>query len=73
MEIPPSSLSPATLRAIIEEFVSREGTDYGDREYQLEDKVRDVARLIESGHAIIVFDADTESCSIRMRAGHTHF
>ena len=39
MEIPPSKLPPATLNAIIEEFISREGTDYGTREYSLAEKV----------------------------------
>lgn len=68
MEIPPLSLDPATLRAIIEEFVSREGTDYGDRDYRLEEKVAEVGRLIKSGHAIIVYDADSESCTIVPRA-----
>jgi uncharacterized protein len=67
MEIPPSTLSPDTLQSIIEEFVSREGTDYGDHEYSLDDKVADVRRLLGSGQAVIVFDAETESCNIVIR------
>ncbi len=64
MQIPASSLSPETLRAIIEEFVSREGTDYGEQLYTLSQKVDEVHQLIGSGKAIIAFDPETESCTI---------
>jgi uncharacterized protein YheU (UPF0270 family) len=64
MHIPASSLSPETLRAIIEEFVSREGTDYGEQLYTLSQKVDEVHQLIGSGKAIIAFDPETESCTI---------
>jgi len=58
------SLSPEALRGLIEEFVSREGTDYGARERSFEDKVRDVERQLESGEARIVFDLLQESANI---------
>jgi uncharacterized protein YheU (UPF0270 family) len=57
-------LSPDALRGLIEEFVSREGTDYGLRERSFEDKVRDVERQLESGEARIVFDLLEESANI---------
>jgi uncharacterized protein YheU (UPF0270 family) len=57
-------LSPETLRRLIEEFVSREGTDYGERERSFEDKVRDVERQLVSGEARIVFDLLEESANI---------
>ncbi|MBC7387319.1 MAG: YheU family protein [Cryobacterium sp.] len=58
-------LSPETLQALIEEFVSREGTDYGAKELEFGTKVSQVRRLLESGKITIVFDAETESCDLR--------
>jgi len=57
-------LSPEALRGLIEEFVSREGTDYGLRERSFEDKVRDVVRQLESGDARIVYDQLDERANI---------
>jgi len=57
-------LSPEALRGLLEEFVSREGTDYGLRERSFEAKVRDVERQLESGEARIVFDLLQESANI---------
>jgi uncharacterized protein YheU (UPF0270 family) len=57
-------LEPDTLRTLIEEFVTRDGTDYGAHEASLEQKIRQVQRQIERGEAAIVFDPETESCSI---------
>ena len=57
-------LSPEALRGLMEEFVSREGTDYGLRERSFEDKVRDVERQLESGEARIVYDPFEERANI---------
>lgn len=64
VEVPLDALSDATLAAVIESFVNREGTDYGARERSLEEKVADVRRQLERGEAQIVFDPDTESINI---------
>ena len=60
-------LAPETLRKVIEEFVSREGTDYGDRVFELEEKIAHVRRQLERGEACIVFDPDSETCNIVTR------
>jgi uncharacterized protein YheU (UPF0270 family) len=39
IEVPYGELSAELLNAVIESFVLREGTDYGEREFSLEDKV----------------------------------
>ena len=57
-------LSPEALRGLMEEFVSREGTDYGLRERSFEAKVRDVERQLESGEARIVYDRFEERANI---------
>lgn len=64
IELSPGDLSPEALRGLIEEFVSREGTDYGHEDRSLESKVAAVLRQLESGEARIVFDLANESASI---------
>jgi uncharacterized protein YheU (UPF0270 family) len=60
----PGDLPPETLRALVEEFVSRDGTDYGAVERSLEEKVADVMRQLERGEAHIVFDPESETVTI---------
>jgi uncharacterized protein YheU (UPF0270 family) len=62
--IPHTELSPDALRAVVESFVLREGTDYGEREFSLEQKLAHVYRQLERGEAQIVFDPNTESIDI---------
>ena len=64
VEVPHALLASGVLRALIESFVLREGTDYGDRERSLDDKVADVRRQLERGEAVIVFDPATDSVTI---------
>jgi uncharacterized protein YheU (UPF0270 family) len=58
-----TSLSRDTLKAVIEEFVSREGTDYG-YEVSLDVKVRAVLQQLEEGRVCVVFDPQSETCDI---------
>ena len=62
--IPHRELSADALRGVIESFVLREGTEYGERDYSLHEKVRHVTRQLERGEAQIVFDPSTESIDI---------
>jgi uncharacterized protein len=62
--VPHTELAEDLLRAVIESFVLREGTDYGEQEFSLEQKVAKVVRQLERGDAQIVFDPDTESVAI---------
>ena len=64
VELDPDQLSPAALRGLVEEYVSREGTDYGHADWTLEEKVTQVFRQLERGEARIVFDIELESASI---------
>lgn len=59
-----TQLSAEALRGLIEEFITREGTEYGLREVSLDDKVRDVERQLARGEAKIVFDAVREVANI---------
>ena len=65
MNIPHQMLSPEALRGVIEAFVTREGTDYGAQEIPLATKVAQVQQQLHAGSVVLVYDADTESCTIR--------
>jgi len=62
--VPASELPSETLRRLVESFVLREGTDYGERDVALDDKVADVLRQLERGEAAIVFDPASESIDV---------
>ena len=55
MIIPWQDLPPETLENLIESFVLREGTDYGEHERSLEDKVADVKQQLQSGEVVQVW------------------
>ncbi|HEB91728.1 MAG TPA: YheU family protein [Deltaproteobacteria bacterium] len=69
VELDPSDLSPTALRGLVEEFVSREGTDYGPGEWSLEEKVEQVLDQIGRGEARIVFDLELETVGIVPTSG----
>ena len=64
MDIPYQALEKETLRAVLEEFISREGTDYGPHEYSMEEKLEHLYRQLENGDIGISFDPNTESCTL---------
>jgi uncharacterized protein len=64
IEVPHTELSTELLQAVIESFVLREGTDYGEREFSLEDKVAKVIAQLKRGEAKIIFDPETDSVTI---------
>lgn len=64
MIVPPEELQPGTLTALIEEFVTRHGAIHGHAETSLEAQIAAVKRQLTAGKAVIVFDEETESCSI---------
>ena len=62
--MPHTALSAAALRGVIESFVLREGTDYGERDVPHEAKVAQVLRQLERGEARIMFDPVSQGVSI---------
>ena len=64
MAIPYRELSEEALRGVVESFVLREGTDYGEREVPFESKVTRVITQLARGEAQIVFDPVTDSIDI---------
>jgi uncharacterized protein len=65
MIIPHRLLSPDALRGVIEAFVTREGTNYGAQDVPLAIKVGQVRHQLDTGTAVIVYDEDTDSCTIQ--------
>lgn len=64
MIIPFDAVPKDTLIRIAEDFITREGTDYGWVEYSLEQKVEQLLLQIEEGQVLITFDEATESVSL---------
>jgi uncharacterized protein YheU (UPF0270 family) len=63
-KIPVDKLSTKALKGVIEEFISREGTDYGEQEVPMETKFRYVKDKLETGSAVLIFDNETETTNI---------
>jgi len=57
-------LEPATLDNLIEHFILREGTDYGDHEISLAEKSREVLKQISYGDVVILYSELSESITL---------
>ncbi|NDJ56066.1 YheU family protein [Enterobacteriaceae bacterium 4M9] len=68
MIIPWQDIPPETLDNLIETFVLREGTDYGESERSLEQKVDDVKRQLQRGEAVVVWSELHETVNIMPRS-----
>jgi len=55
MIIPHADLEPDTLSSIIKEFVLREGTEYGEQDVKLSDKIAQVKQQLANGSALLVY------------------
>ncbi|GAA0787893.1 YheU family protein [Marinobacterium sediminicola] len=64
MIVPWQELAPETLDNLIEEFVTRDGTDYGDQEYSLAQKVAQVRVALARAEAVLVFSERSGLCNI---------
>ena len=67
MLIPWPILFLQALENLIESFVLREGTDYGEHERSLSDKVSQVKRQLERGDAVLVWSELHETVNIMPR------
>jgi len=68
MIIPWQQIDPETLNNLIEAFVLREGTDYGEQERSLAQKVEDVRRQLARGEAVLVWSELHETVNIMPRS-----
>lgn len=65
MEIPYQQVPKEVLRALVEDFVTREGTDYGLQTHSLDEKVEQVLAQLATGAAVITFNPEDESFTIQ--------
>jgi hypothetical protein len=66
MLIPYDQLEAETLTRLIEDFVTRDGTDNGD-ETPLETRVLRVRQALGKGQAVIFFDMESQQCQLMAR------
>ena len=68
VEVPYTELSRDALRGVVESYVLREGTDYGEAEFSLDQKVAHVLRQLERHEAQIMFDPNSETINLVVRS-----
>ena len=66
MLIPYTLLSEDVLQNLIEDFVTREGTDNGD-DTPLQTRVQRVQQALKKAEAVIAFDPDSQQCTLMLR------
>ncbi len=67
VRVPPGQLSPEALEGLLEEFASRDGTDYGERELTLEEKVGNLRGQLDAGELCILFQGESEEWDLLPR------
>lgn len=67
LEVPLEALSEEALSGVIDNFILREGTDYGVHEVSLDTKTQQIRKQLSSGDVKIVFDPQTETVSLVTR------
>jgi len=65
MQVPYTHLSPAALRAVIAEFVTRDGTDHS----AVEPRINAILSQLASGSIELHYDDETASCNFVPRDG----
>ena len=64
MIIPYNELSEEALQALIEDFVTRDGTDYGQDEMSVQEKAERLLVLLKTGEMLISYNEESESCGL---------
>ena len=64
--VPNDSLRPETLEAVIVDFITRGGAVHGHMDIPLHVQIDQVRCQLRSGIAVIVYDPEAESCTIRL-------
>lgn len=67
VEVPYAALEAATRNALLEEFASRDGTDYGLQETPLERRVEQLDQLWRGAELLLLYDSDSEQWDLLTR------
>lgn len=65
MIIPWQQLSDSALDGILEEFILREGTDYGEQEVSLAEKKSSLTQQLQQGHIVVVYSELHETVTLK--------
>ena len=65
--LPPQRLQADVLQSLLEDFASRDGTDYGEREFTLAEKVARLHYQLQAGELHILYDLDSEQWDLVSR------
>lgn len=68
MIIPWQALEPETLYNVLDSFILREGTDYGERELTLDEKRARLLAQLQADKVVIVWSELHESLDIKDKA-----
>ena len=71
--IPYDSLAPDTLETILDDIVSRDGTDYGDYELSVAQKRQQALQSLKKGEAVLLFDTESETIKMIRKEYMTHY
>lgn len=64
MKVPHDQIPPETLQSLLEEYASRDGTDYGEQEVSLQSKVAQLRSQLQRGEIVIWFEPAEESVNL---------
>ncbi|MFA5515997.1 MAG: YheU family protein [Desulfuromonadales bacterium] len=64
VDLPWERINPDTLRNLVREFVTRDGSDWGDAAGTLEAKVEQVFRQLRENKVKVVFDLRSQTANI---------
>ncbi|KJK00678.1 hypothetical protein UB43_09610 [Pseudomonas sp. 21] len=67
MLIPYDLIEADTLDNLLEDFVTREGTDNGD-DTPLDVRVERARHALKRGEAVIVFDPESQQCQLMLKS-----
>lgn len=72
IEIPLQELSAEAMQGVLEEFVNRDGTDYGEVELTLDQKVQQLSQQWRRADVVLVFDPESETTTFVSREEWRH-
>jgi uncharacterized protein YheU (UPF0270 family) len=67
-KIPVNKLSPEALQGVIAEYITRDGTDYGETAASPEASFREIKSKLEKGLAVLIYDDESETINIFLAA-----
>ncbi len=67
IEIPYDQIKPDTLRNLIEEYITRDGTYYGEKEMSMDEKIDMIFEQLKAGEAVISWDRYLETSNIVLK------